>query len=134
MLSISIIFLSVSKFRIMEFKGTKGEWVFETIKGKSFLGPVIFGKENGRIVTIFFNKNEEYPFDTEEFKANAVLISKAPKLLKALQELVIVSKDGYVQSFEDTKEGFLNWEKEIQEKIVFAEMVLKEALEEKILL
>ena len=69
-----------------QFKGTQGEWKFETIEGQSFLGPVIFGKENDRIVTIFFDKGE-MDFTTE-FKANAKLISKAPQLLSLIQDLI----------------------------------------------
>ena len=53
-----------------EFKGTKTEW--ELLKGTSLLG-VQIGK------TIFGISNI-----TEETKANALLISKAPELLEAL--------------------------------------------------
>ena len=56
-----------------EFKGTKTEW--ELLKGTSLLG-VQIGK------TIFGISNI-----TEETKANALLISKAPEMLEMLQSI-----------------------------------------------
>ena len=55
-----------------EFKGTKTEW--ELLKGTSLLG-VQIGK------TIFGISNI-----TEETKANALLISKAPEMLEMLEK------------------------------------------------
>ena len=55
----------------MEFKGTKGKWNYE--KG-TYL-------EN----TFFFSFNNDEA--TEETKANALLISKAPEMLEKLAEV-----------------------------------------------
>jgi len=66
----------------MEFKGTKGKW--EVFKPKHIgLTNVSFGENNG------FNPfielwNHQFDNKKEEAEANALLISKAPEMLKAL--------------------------------------------------
>ena len=68
----------------MEFKGTKGKWNYE--KGTYLENTIFFSFNNGEIIKVSnINDNDEA---TEETKANALLISKAPEMLEMLKKLV----------------------------------------------
>ena len=67
----------------MEFKGTKGKWNYE--KGTYLENTIFFSFNNGEIIKVSnINDNDEA---TEETKANALLISKAPEMLEKLAEV-----------------------------------------------
>ena len=67
----------------MEFKGTKGKWNYE--KGTYLENTIFFHFNNGEIIKVSnINDNDEA---TEETKANALLISKAPEMLEKLAEV-----------------------------------------------
>ena len=58
----------------MEFKGTKGKWHFDREKAKVY-------KEDGNTLCICYHTNI---INKKESEPNALLISKAPEMLKAL--------------------------------------------------
>ena len=67
----------------MEFKGTKGKWNYE--KGTYLENTIFFSFNNGEIIKVSnINDNDEA---TEETKANALLISKAPEMLEILNRI-----------------------------------------------
>ena len=82
----------------MEFKGTKEKWNYE--KGTYLENTIFFFFNNGEIIKVSnINDNDEA---TEETKANALLISKAPEMLEALKMFVeavyteeIIIKENY---------------------------------------
>ena len=68
----------------MEFKGTKEKWNYE--KGTYLENTIFFFFNNGEIIKVSnINDNDEA---TEETKANALLISKSPLLLKAIKDSI----------------------------------------------
>ena len=68
----------------MEFKGTKGKWNYE--KGTYLENTIFFSFNNGEIIKVSnINDKDEA---TEETKANALLISRAPEMLEKLSEIV----------------------------------------------
>lgn len=73
----------------MEFKGTKGKWVLgEKRKGYQYIDcPNGSWYEMARVVIQVSGKT------SESGKANALLISKAPKMLEMLQSLLNESED-----------------------------------------
>jgi uncharacterized protein YacL (UPF0231 family) len=62
-----------------EFKGTQGQWALEKDGNSSFF---INSTEREEIVSVWIEDDET------EAKANALLISKAPEMLEALQFFV----------------------------------------------
>jgi hypothetical protein len=69
----------------MEFKGTKGEWKNVVIDISDFK-QVVVGVDKGKAVChLWFEYSEGI---SDEIKANALLISKAPEMLEMLKELV----------------------------------------------
>ena len=67
----------------MEFKGTKGKWNYE--KGTYLENTIFFHFNNGEIIKVSnINDNDEA---TEETKANALLISRAPEMLEILNRI-----------------------------------------------
>ncbi len=67
----------------MEFKGTKEKWNYE--KGTYLENTIFFSFNNGEIIKVSnINDNDEA---TEETKANALLISKAPEMLEILNRI-----------------------------------------------
>ena len=67
----------------MEFRGTKEKWNYE--KGTYLENTIFFHFNNGEIIKVSnINDNDEA---TEETKANALLISKAPEMLEKLAEV-----------------------------------------------
>ena len=65
------------------YKFTKGKWNYE--KGTYLENTIFFSFNNGEIIKVSnINDNDEA---TEETKANALLISKAPEMLEKLAEV-----------------------------------------------
>lgn len=62
----------------MEFKGTKGKWVFRNKNNSSFSIEVI----DKSFAEVYVSLDAD---DIYEAKANALLISKAPEMLEMLQ-------------------------------------------------
>lgn len=74
----------------MEFKGTKGKWIVR--EEKSSNGFINIDLPNKRFFTFYGElKKINDPF-TEETKANALLISKAPEMLEML-EIILQSEN-----------------------------------------
>jgi hypothetical protein len=73
-----------------KFKGTAGKWFACCVEKK----PHFLFTENGDTTICGFIQKQDMSDDLsdEEFRANAKLISKAPELLEALQELVRLKK------------------------------------------
>lgn len=71
-----------------QFKGTSGNWKYEEIESGAGLFHCIVKKESDSIVTYVMP-------DYDEFKANALLISKAPELLEMLQKCRKTFKEKY---------------------------------------
>lgn len=73
----------------MEFKGTKGDWFilgnnYPTIECKSTNETIVHTVPTIAVVNASFR-------DSVEIQANALLISKAPKILNQLYDLAILS-------------------------------------------
>ena len=70
----------------MEFKGTKGKWKIEDIKSPF---ETTINSSEYRIAEVkhFEGKNFNDPIE-KEAKANALLISKSPLLLKAIKDSI----------------------------------------------
>ena len=95
----------------MEFKGTKGKWNYE--KGTYLENTMFFSFNNDEIIEVSnINDNDEA---TEETKANALLISKAPEMLYFLKELISDYENGLIEDLETV--------------IFRAEKLIKEAIE-----
>ena len=79
-----------------EFKGTKGEWLIEDYSGQGSVIDVFVDVnecEDKQICQVYSLDEMCYKeFQNEEHKANAQLISSAPELLEALQDLL---KNGF---------------------------------------
>ena len=75
------------KKKIMDFKGTKGKW--ELMNSEALGIPYIVYVNHETIFQCYNSKQEN------DAKANALLISKAPEMLKMLKELrnAILSED-----------------------------------------
>lgn len=69
--------------KIMEFKGTKGEWNYH-ITGNGTTDYHNIKTNDGRVVALVYPNY----VTNEEMEANAKLIASAPDLLEALQDLV----------------------------------------------
>lgn len=68
----------------MEFKGTKGKWKNVVIDIADFK-QVVVGIDKGKAIChLWFEYSEGI---SDEIKANALLISKAPEMLEMLKEL-----------------------------------------------
>ncbi len=98
------------------FKGTKGKWDFNPIAKKGMYAgfelDFDFGLETASALTLWCN--DENP--NEEELANAILISKAPKMLEML-EMLVDNFDLHGNSDED------------QDLILKAKQLIKEATE-----
>jgi hypothetical protein len=70
----------------MEFKGTKGKWVFR----EGYRNGVITADDRSFGIVDFGTEQEAYLADypLQELKANALLISKAPEMLEFLETIV----------------------------------------------
>ena len=69
----------------MEFKGTKGNWKNVVIDIADFK-QVVVGVDKGKAIChLWFEYSEGI---SDEIKANALLISKAPELLEMLKRLI----------------------------------------------
>ena len=69
----------------MEFKGTKEKWVNVIIDIADFK-QVVVGVDKGKAIChLWFEYSEGI---TDEIKANALLISKAPEMLEMLKQCV----------------------------------------------
>ena len=69
----------------MEFKGSKGKWevsIPEDSNGFIYVG----GGQIATCYTVDYKDWEQSP--TQETKANAILISKAPEMLEMLKEIL----------------------------------------------
>ena len=80
------------------FKGTKGKWVFDDED--------IFSLDINEIPTKILANNPK-PYSSDEWEANALLISKAPEMLEMLEHIV-KKLDG---------NGFPNLQSKIQQLI-----------------
>lgn len=71
----------------MEFKGTKGRWWSCCIKTTPYY---VFSEGGDDTVICSFSKKQDMrdELPDEEFRANALLISKAPELLEMLKRLI----------------------------------------------
>jgi hypothetical protein len=97
-----------------EFKGTKGKWyvskAYKTINDEKGFG---IAQENG-----IRNSNE--------WDANALLISKAPEMLEMLEDVLKICDDGYIEAWEGDFEA---WETELNVQMEKARELIKEAKE-----
>jgi len=89
----------------MNFKGTPGEWEVKHSQSKSafnIVGTVLGSKYKiARCPYSTFENNKILSEkEKRECEANALLMSEAPNLLKALQNMVLSAKAGYT-SFAD---------------------------------
>lgn len=66
-----------------QFKGTKGNWIV----GKNVICSDEEGLE-GNIICLNPNESGGFPESGKKWKANALLISKAPEMLEMLERLV----------------------------------------------
>lgn len=79
----------------MEFKGTKGIWYVEESEIKpmiDFCKKITYVSTNSNFCALILGDSNE------EVKANALLISKAPEMLEAMQEFVDRVDKGEVRS------------------------------------
>jgi hypothetical protein len=77
----------------MEFKGTKENWVNVVIDIADFK-QVVVGVDKGKAIChLWFEYSEGI---TDEIKANALLISKAPEMLEMLKEILESQESGEV--------------------------------------
>tara|TARA_R110000851_G_scaffold279492_1_gene432761 strand:+ start:373 stop:684 length:312 start_codon:yes stop_codon:yes gene_type:complete len=86
-----------------EFKGTPGEWIIHInkIEGKKVVAIASLEEnlsEKGYPAVCFISEAENY---TDRDQANAQLISKAPRLLEALKNLVNQIENEHVSEFMD---------------------------------
>jgi hypothetical protein len=64
----------------MEFKGTKGKWVFDSEN--------VFTDDCSSYGNIICESPVEWSESNKNWKANALLISKAPEMLEMLKKLI----------------------------------------------
>jgi hypothetical protein len=83
----------------MEFKGTKGKWIFR----EGYRNDVITADDRSFGIVDFGTEQEAYLADypLQELKANALLISKAPEMLEMLKELV---KQNTYRGYEESED------------------------------
>lgn len=70
-----------------KFKGSKGEWKFEYDNSSSEWFDIF--SDNGSLLSRNYNDKLK---SFEEIKANALLISKAPKMLEMLKSVLEIQK------------------------------------------
>ena len=86
--------------------------------------PLLTNKFYARVYPDYHVEKAEELAEKEAKKLAAV-----DDLIECLETLVKVSKDGYITTFEDTREGFMKWENEVAEAILNAEQAIKKATE-----
>ena len=107
----------------MEFKGTKENWVNVVIDIADFK-QVVVGVDKGKAIChLWFEYSEGI---TDEIKANALLISKAPEMLEMLEDVLKICDDGYIEAWEGDFEA---WETELNVQMEKARELIKEAKE-----
>lgn len=79
-----------------EFKGTKGKWIVDNGVGVTTVNCI---KNPAGIESIALIKNQ---FHSDNTKANALLISKAPEMLEMLNKHLGILKDIEMESSGDT--------------------------------
>ena len=115
-----------NEISMMEFKGTSGKWYADIRSGCCVVYPV-----NRKDDTNGLNPNDDrniyysdkdafydngYWTMCEESQANALLISKAPEMLKMLQSIIFLQKENYGDGVE-THLALLDKVKEIKQLI-----------------
>jgi hypothetical protein len=94
----------------MQFKGTKENWVNVIIDIADFKQVVVGVNKGKAICHLWFEYSEGI---TDEIKANALLISKAPEMLEMLKDLLASWETGNFES----------------EQFVYVKQLIKEATE-----
>jgi len=77
----------------MEFKGTKGEWVYEGGDNNSI--DIILPDDTTVSVDRHSRCSDVFVLSRKGMQANAKLIAAAPDLLKALQDVLLRNFDDY---------------------------------------
>lgn len=70
-----------------EFKGTKGKFKYEYRNGNYYLHKEFSNFHREYLGVVYYQRNESNTFNSEG-AYNALLISKAPELLEALQQVI----------------------------------------------
>ena len=78
----------------MEFKGTKGKWYHDNGNSLTIFHPEAIGVRLATVEKTSTIGKHDYDLSikpTDEYKYNALLISKAPEMLEMLQKLKLIS-------------------------------------------
>ena len=113
-----------------EFKGTKGKWIITYPKGSNgfiYVGEKTNEGSEGRIATCYTVDTSEWNQNiTEETKANALLISKAPEMLEMLKYFTAFPDE----DFEEDMDKHISFPMTVDaRKIKEAKQLIKEATE-----
>jgi hypothetical protein len=98
----------------MEFKGTKGKWWACCIQKKPHF---VFAGESEIVICKPYQTQDFYSdLSDEEFRANALLISKSPEMLEMLKSVLELQKENYGNATH-THLSMINKAKEIEQLI-----------------
>lgn len=79
----------------MKFKGTKGDWIAQCLDLSDYKSLSVGSLSQNTVIAHCYLPNKEIE---QEQKANALLISKAPEMLEAMQEFCHRVDRGEVRS------------------------------------